>query len=81
MPDTAPCQRCQREILATARSCPECNYKPAARGRTARRIVYLVGVVLTITVIGAVLGIPILLIAYYHGRKARRRKPTIDSPS
>jgi hypothetical protein len=78
--DSAACQKCKSEISTEADRCPECGYEPAAKGGTTRWWMMFLGGLLTMTVIGAIIGIPMILVGYYATRKARGRKPTTYSP-
>jgi ABC-type phosphate/phosphonate transport system permease subunit len=45
--------------------CSECGYSPVDNGKIGRKIFVILGIPLTGTIIGAVLGIPMILVAKY----------------
>lgn len=73
---TEPCTKCTREISTDASVCPECGYDPQSKGRLARRIFYIVGVVCTVSIIAAPIGIPILLFYYFAEKQVSKKTPT-----
>lgn len=75
---TAPCQQCQREIPHTASVCPECGYDPQANGRLIRKIFLVGGVLLTLSIIGAPLGIPMLALYAIADWQVSKQTPTAD---
>lgn len=78
--DTAPCQKCASPIPTEAVRCPECGYEPSSEGARARFWGMLIGALLTATVIGAVVGIPLFLLAWLGKRSAATRRPTTHAP-
>lgn len=81
MDENTTCQKCHTGIPADAIGCPQCGYEPSAQGKTLRSILYIVGGLLTISVIGAVIGIPMVLLAYLSEQKVKDRKPTNHAPA
>lgn len=61
----APCRSCGTEVPTASTECPACGYEVSAHNR---RRLYLgaVGTVLTMTVILAPIGVPVLLAATRH---------------
>jgi len=80
MADTANCQKCQSEIPVEATRCPECGYEPSTEGARARWWGMFIGAILTMTGIGAIIGIPLFLMAYYGKKTVEGRKPTTHNP-
>lgn len=80
MSETAPCLKCRSEISVEAERCPECSYEPNAEGSRGRWWFKTIGALLTMTVIGAVIGIPMLMIAWLGDRGMKDRKPTTAEP-
>lgn len=71
------CRRCRSEIAAAATRCPECGYEPAGEGSAGRTLLLVVGALLTVTVVGAIVGVPMMLYAFYARSKARARRPAV----
>jgi len=71
--DTAPCVECHRHIPTGAVRCPECGYSPIDKGSTGRTLFKIVGASLCATVVGAVLGVPMILLAQYIEKAKERR--------
>lgn len=79
MSDT--CLKCQNEIGEGAVVCPECGYEPRSEGKVLRQLFYVIGGILTATLVGAVIGIPMIGLAYYSGKQVEGRKPSTHSPA
>lgn len=60
--ETKPCDECGELIDPTVAACPECGNEPAKAARQSAYILLVAGIVLSITGIGAVLGVPFVLI-------------------
>jgi len=69
METTAPCERCGRSVSTDAITCPECGYSPLDSG-------LIIGVILTGTLVGAPLGLPMIAAAKYIEKSKRERGPT-----
>lgn len=65
----APCRRCGEEVLPGASVCPGCGYDIDQHNRW-RLYLGAVGTVLTLTVVLAPLGLPLLWWAHRHRRLA-----------
>lgn len=62
MPETAPCKECRADIEVNAQACPECGYNPGRRGKLSGIGLMIVGLLLSLTIIGAIVGIPLLIV-------------------
>ena len=80
MTDKAPCKKCQSEISAEAIACPECGYEPRNQGFYSRTVMAIVGIILSLTVIGAVVGVPLIIISVYAHWKNQSKRPTETEP-
>jgi len=76
METTAPCERCGRSVSTDAITCPECGYSPLDSGAIGRKLFLIVGVILTGTLVGAPLGLPMIIAARYIEKSKRERGPT-----
>lgn len=73
MPDPSPfgpCRRCGAPASTGATACPECGYDVERHDRP-RLLLGAIGTALTLSVVGAPLGVPLLWRAYRHRRLAR----------
>ena len=80
MPDPSPfghCRRCDAPASASATACPDCGYDVDDHDRP-RVLLGFLGTALTLSVVGAPLGVPMLWRAYRHRRLARG---TVTDPS
>ena len=73
------CARCKERVGADVRNCPHCGYDASERGRKRARAVWWIGVLFCLTIVGAVVGIPIILIANFMSGKADAR--TVGEPA
>jgi hypothetical protein len=73
--DTAPCEQCRTEIDIDAATCPQCGFDPQANGRLMRKVFLVGGFFLTLSIIGAPLGIPMLLLWYVADRQVKKQQP------
>lgn len=64
MTDRAPCGRCAEPISVDAKECPHCEYKGYPVGAV---ILIIIGMVASATIVGAIIGIPLLIagVIYY----------------
>lgn len=75
----ATCQRCRGDIDADAMACPHCGWEPRSRGHLG--LVALVGVALTLTGVGAVVGLPLIAAAAYLNQTRRDDRPAEVAPA
>lgn len=74
--ETQPCLKCTTDIATAASRCPECGYEPYEIGLTSRKARIVLNIVLCLTVIGAIIGLPGLYYVWRVETKAKDRKPT-----
>ena len=65
------CSECREPVKEDAKSCPHCGYSPGSEGKWGRGVAQIIGLILTLTVIGAIIGIPIQYLAYKSSKRAR----------
>jgi hypothetical protein len=56
--------------------CPHCGYQPAKEGRAGRFLIWLVAILLCLTGVGVVIGLPLLL--YYERLESDAKERTIS---
>ena len=76
MTDTGTCEECFSEISIEAQRCPECGYSPVDDGKLGRKVFTFVGILLSATILGAVIGLPMILISWYVGKKKKQKGAT-----
>jgi uncharacterized paraquat-inducible protein A len=71
----ASCAECRESLAEDADRCPNCGYHPHAELRNKAKWNAIIGTVLSITVIGLVIGVPMVLYAWYLLYKAHNATP------
>ena len=74
---TAPCEQCQCEINTDAKICPQCGFDPQANGRLMRKVFFIGGFFLTLSIIGSPIGIPMLLLYYIADKQVGKKRPAM----
>lgn len=69
------CLRCAEPVEEDASACPHCDYAPGERGRTVRIAALFVAALLCLTVVGAVVGIPLAALVLYMEVRAQDMTP------
>ena len=72
------CEQCRADIDPEASVCPHCGYDPAGDIESEATKRLIVGLVLTLTLVGAVIGIPLMYSAVRHNRRAEDARPAIE---
>lgn len=75
-PDDAPCARCGEVIDPTETACPECGNYPYKSVKWSGIALMAGGLLLSLTVIGAVLGVPMFIIGLLVRLGASTISPT-----
>lgn len=73
------CQKCHGEIDADAEKCKHCGYEPSDLGIGAT-IYVILAILLCLTGVGAIVGLPMLFFAYRGYRKAEDYRPSNHTP-
>lgn len=72
------CKRCASEVDESAYACQSCGYEPRNRGHlTAAK---LIGALLCMTIVGAVVGLPLMILAEWLKQKRKDDRPYEVSP-
>lgn len=59
---TKPCDECGEEIDPELSACPACGNEPATAAKRSAYILIVGGIAASLTVIGAIIGLPMILI-------------------
>lgn len=78
--ETAECLKCHSEISVKAEKCPECEYEPRSEGYYSRLFFLIGGLLLTGTIVGAVVGLPMIYIGYKGQKRSENMMPTETPP-
>lgn len=73
---TAPCLQCASEINSEALRCPECGHSPLDDGHTGRKVLSVFGWLLTATLIGAPVGLPLIGLSWWAKRQKKKAGAT-----
>ena len=71
---TEPCLKCRTEINAEAERCPACGYEPSSQGHP--NLGMFIGGILTLTGVGAIVGLPLIALSVWHEHRRKEWKPT-----
>lgn len=69
------CAKCQEQIKEEATTCPHCGYAPGEDLKERGNKLLGWGFLATVTVIGAIVGIPMILGGLWNRRKAKSMTP------
>lgn len=72
------CAECRAPIDPAATVCPHCGYDPAGKIRREAAARILVGTILCLTIIGGVIGLPLLYSGVKHNRRAEGVVPATE---
>ncbi|WP_058365401.1 hypothetical protein [Haloparvum sedimenti] len=59
--NTAPCSECREEISIEAKTCPHCDHSGFKQAYTGPLIVTMLGAALSILIITAIIGVPMMI--------------------
>jgi len=74
--EDAPCERCEEIIDPTETACPECGNYPFKSAKWSGVAMMGAGLLLSITVIGAIIGIPLFIVGLLVRLGASNLSPT-----
>jgi hypothetical protein len=67
------CPQCKEEVKHEAHKCPHCDYHAGEKDGKIGVIIALAGAVLSLTLIGSILGIPLVIYGLYKALKSNRK--------
>lgn len=73
------CSECREPVKSDAKNCPHCGYSPGSSGKWGRGIAQIVGLLFTLTGIGAIIGLPIQYAAYKRSKRARNATVGVEA--
>jgi len=73
------CSECQTEVEPEAKTCPHCGYAPQEKHKTMSKVYFIVGILLTLSIVGSPIGIPLMYLGYHFDKK--RQKKTVAQSS
>ena len=76
LPDEAPCERCEEPIDPQSSHCPECGNYPFKSAKWSGVILMGVGLILSVTVVGAIIGVPMFIVGLMVRLGASSLSPT-----
>ena len=74
--ETAPCEKCESEISVEAETCPMCDFEPSSGHKYKIEILNLLGVLFTLSIAGAPIGVICFGLAYLYKREVKGKTPT-----
>ena len=77
----SPCLKCAEEISTKATRCPNCGYEPKRGYESEAGIAKLWGFLISLTIVGVIVGIPLWWYGMKCQKKAREMKPTNTEPN
>ena len=72
------CEECREEISPEASTCPHCGHEGAEASKALAVFGFLIGGVLTVTILGAIIGLPILWWSLRKYSAAEDASPAIE---
>lgn len=75
-PDPAPCAQCEEVIDPTVTACPHCDNNPFKSAKWSGVGLMVGGLILSITMVGAIIGVPMFLVGLLVRLGAGTLSPT-----
>lgn len=75
-PEYADCERCEEEIKVDATTCPECDNCPYKSAKWSAVGLMIGGLLLSLTVVGAIIGVPLFIVGLLVRLGASNLSPT-----
>lgn len=73
------CTECKTEVEPDAKTCPHCGYAPQEKHKTISKIYFFAGILLTLSIVGSPIGIPLMFLGYHFDKK--RQNQTVAQSS
>lgn len=72
------CSECREEVAPGVKRCPNCGYHPSKEGYWTLAVIQIIGLLFTVTVIGAIVGVPIQYWSYKKMKAKRNASVGIE---
>ena len=79
MPGGFVCSKCREPLPESSSRCGNCGYAPAKEYNRKKWLYGVVGFVLTVSVIGVPIGLPLLWFGYRNRKKAEKATPVVSA--
>lgn len=63
---TITCARCEESLSGNPKKCPECGYHPDKQLKILNFAGFFLGIIVSLSFIGAIVGIPVTIISAYR---------------
>lgn len=73
------CEECRGEVDEQASTCPHCGHDPSSKIQSQARWRLGVGTLLCLTVVGAIIGIPLVISGLRHYSRAQEASPAVSA--
>ncbi|MFC7202855.1 hypothetical protein ACFQJC_04960 [Haloferax namakaokahaiae] len=74
------CEKCREPIREDAVKCPNCSYEPEKTHRRKSKWYIGIGALISLTFVGAIIGLPLMLVGFIHQRKESKVSPAVEVP-
>lgn len=68
---TIECDRCGEGVEDGTQKCPNCEYRPQKSMQLVGFLIFIGGVLISLTLIGAIVGVPMAIFGIYRVMKGR----------
>jgi hypothetical protein len=73
------CERCREQVAPDATVCPHCGYDPGAELNSRARWCWGIGALLCLTVIGGVIGVPLVIWGFVLAGRIDDATPAVEA--
>jgi hypothetical protein len=72
------CKECREGIEPDASACPHCGFRPVGGRNIIGVVCIILGGLLTLTLVGAIVGLPMMLLGFWLNR-TNRATPAVEA--